>query len=383
MMMITYHIFFGPSHPYTGFHSYPNMMNSHVSSDDDVSMPDSVSDTGSNPGLPSDVSDRGSDPGLLPDQSVFDGGSDTDLPPDIHEHEDWKDPSEFDLDIELFLPSDIEELGPDSIEPEVEPAPPKRKTQAVTAKEPAGPGPAVASPSTVENWLRAPGAWNKLSWGMELYSVPRVLASVMMAFAANPPFGCLSLDILTGWDFDDESLRSLTFRILELGVIAFLFLSPPCTMFSELQRLWNQKKIPPQMWTIRWNTAVQYMEHSVRCAMIQLSRGKKFMLEHPWRASSWKLPCMQMLLAQPSVLAVTFDQCQCGLRSPSGMFVKKRTRIVTNSKSLFKKLYTKQCPKDHVHREIQGSEMGHSMSRWCQHYPEGLVTILASCLADP
>ena len=356
-------------------------MFSHCSSDDDVSMPDSVSDRGSDPGLPPDVSDIGSDPGLPPHNTVSDRGSDTDLPPDIHEHEDWKDSSEFDLDFELFLPSDIEELGADSHEPEAEPVPPKRKRQAVTVKESCGP--AVASPFTVENWLRAPGAWEKLSWGMELYSVPRVLASVMMAVAANPQFGCLSFDILTGWDFDDESLRSLTFRLLELGVIAFLYLSPPCTMFSELQRLWNRRRISPQIWTIRWNTAVQYMEHSVQCAMIQLSRGKKFMLEHPWRASSWKLPCMQMLLSQAGVLAVTFDQCTCGLKSPSGMFVKKRTRIVTNSKSLFRKLAPKQCPKDHVHRQIEGSEMGHSMSRWCQHYPEGLVAILASCLADP
>ena len=64
-------------------------MFSHCSSDDDVSMPDSVSDRGSDPGLPPDVSDIGSDPGLPPHNTVSDRGSDTDLPPDIHEHEDW------------------------------------------------------------------------------------------------------------------------------------------------------------------------------------------------------------------------------------------------------------------------------------------------------
>ena len=347
------------------------MMISDFSGDDDsdVSMPPSVSGGGSDPDLPPDIITA----------AVSDGGSDPDLPPDvIAELEDWKAPSEFDLDLELFLPSDIEELeAADSHEPESEPLP-KRKGQAVKESR----GPAVASPFTVENWLRAPGVFKNLSWGMELYSPPRVLSAAVAA-AHNPSFGCLSMDILTGWDFGDENLKSLTLRLCELAVIAFLFLSPPCTMFSELQRLWNQKRIPPQIWTIRWNTAVKYMEHCVHCAMIQLNRGKKFMLEHPWRASSWKLPCMQMLLGKEGVVAVTFDMCQVGLRSPSGMPIKKRTRIVTNSMSLFKKLAPKQCSRDHVHREIQGSEMGHSLSRWSQHYPDGLVAILASCLADP
>ena len=182
--------------------------------DSDVSMPPSVSG-------------RGSDSDLLPDITVSDGGSDPDLPPDvIAELEDWKAPSEFNLDFELFLPSDIEELeAADSHESENEPLP-KKKRQAVKESR----GLEVASPFTVKNWLRAPGVFENLSWGMELYNPPCVLSAA--AAAHNPSFGCLSLDILTAWDFGDEHLKSLTLRLCELALIAFLFLSPPCTMLD-------------------------------------------------------------------------------------------------------------------------------------------------------
>ena len=61
----------------------------------------------------------------------------------------------------------------------------------------------------------------------------------------------------------------------------------------------------------------------------------------------------------------------------AGAPVRKRTSIMTNSDSLVAALQTCQCPKNHVHRKIEGSELGHKMSKWCQVYPEPLVKILA------
>ena len=105
------------------------------------------------------------------------------------------------------------------------------------------------------------------------------------------------------------------------------------------------------------------------------------MYEHPWRASSWKLQSVKKVQRHPKVYSVTFDMCQVGMLSPAGMPVKKRTTIMTNHAGLAEQLQARQCPGDHTHRPIEGSERGYSMSRWCQTYPAPLVEILAAAMS--
>ena len=61
----------------------------------------------------------------------------------------------------------------------------------------------------------------------------------------------------------------------------------------------------------------------------------------------------------------------------AGAPVRKGTSIMTNLDSLVAALQTCQCPKNHVRLKIDGSELRHKMSKWCQVYPEPLVKILA------
>ena len=89
------------------------------------------------------------------------------------------------------------------------------------------------------------------------------------------------------------------------------------------------------------------------------------MYEHPWRASSWKLQSVKKVQRHPKVYSVT----------------KKRTTIMTNHAGLAEQLQARQCPGDHTHRPIEGSERGYSMSRWCQTYPAPLVEILAAAMS--
>ena len=72
----------------------------------------------------------------------------------------------------------------------------------------------------------------------EVYSPPRVLPVAR----ADGLLGSLSLDILTGWDFNQEHLRNLARDAFVALQILVLILSPPCIIFSELHRLWNIKK---------------------------------------------------------------------------------------------------------------------------------------------
>lgn len=234
----------------------------------------------------------------------------------------------------------------------------------------------VPQPLDIEKWMSRYGAPKGDSLGMELYSPPRVLPLTDPS-GICPDVGCLSFDIVNGWDFRVTSLKALSIRILETWAIARLFLSPPCTMFSELQRLFNYKRMKQEVFNARMQEARSYLQHSMRAAKTQHGKRKMWMYEHPWKASSWKLEEIVSVQKMPGVYTVDFDMCSCGLLSPAGVPVKKRTRIMTNSYFLVSALKEKQCDRSHEHRPIEGTELGHTMSKWCQVYPPGLVSILA------
>lgn len=235
----------------------------------------------------------------------------------------------------------------------------------------------VPKPEEIKKWLstlnRNAASVAKQILGVEFYSVPRVLQSVHQ----EP---CLSFDVLNGWDFDMPVCKKLSLDILRRCDVNFLCLSPPCTMFSELQRAFNFHKMPVEVYERRMKQARGYVAHSMDGARIQIRKKKKFMYEHPWRASSWKLTEVEQVVGMKGVRLCTFDQCQLGLLSPAGMPVKKRTTIVTNDLVLAEQLQSKQCPRDHIHRPIEGSENRFSMSKFCQTYPPGLVQLLAEAV---
>ena len=234
----------------------------------------------------------------------------------------------------------------------------------------------VATITGVTAWLHA--ATGTGMTGMELYSPPRVLPKVKGLKAAAERFGSFSFDIMQGWNFDLEELRKLTLSMVETGRVRFLYLSPPCTMFSELTRLWNRKRMTERVYEQRMAIATTYMEHSMMAAAMQCEKGLYFMLEHPQKASSWCLACVDGVRRLPGVMCVDFDMCAVGMVSPLGSPIRKRTRVMTNSKSLANILRCKQCSRDHKHRQIKGQELGHSLGKWCQVYPEPLCEILAS-----
>ena len=72
----------------------------------------------------------------------------------------------------------------------------------------------------------------------EYWSPPRVSEVLQLGVLSS-----LSLDLITGWDFEVPEIATLTLLLLTQLHIWFLMTSPPCTAFSALQRLWNYKKI--------------------------------------------------------------------------------------------------------------------------------------------
>eukprot|EP00973_Karenia_brevis_P030395 4190336-Karenia_brevis.AAC.1 len=98
------------------------------------------------------------------------------------------------------------------------------------------------------------------------------------------------------------------------------------------------------------------------CAMVQHRQGMFFAFEHPASATSWNAPSVIHAQSQAGVHSVTFDQCMLGLRSPSGRPLRKRTRVLTNSRALVAAFQPCKCDGSHEHLPIQGSEFGVKLS---------------------
>jgi hypothetical protein len=303
---------------------------------------------------------------------------------DIMSTSDVQLPSESDADIvggdnsSLGLPSPAGELHnvSDGSDMESLPSLPSDASEDEPGAELDGPV-SVPSPHDVQQIMGAfiPGASHKIA---EYYSPPRVLPVARQ----QGLHGTLALDILTGWDLTVPWIKELSLLILTRLHILMIILSPPCTAFSPLQRMWNFPKLSAIRVSEIWNTGMIHLDHAMQLAWKQLNEGRFFAFEHPASASSFAQACMCDLLVHPHVEAVVFDQCMLGLvtkvtRTPT----RKRTRIVTNNKHLVEMLRPVRCDRSHVHCKIQGSEGGERRSVWAQRYPPGLVQILVDASA--
>ena len=65
-----------------------------------------------------------------------------------------------------------------------------------------------------------------------------------------------------------------------------------------------------------WAQGMLFLEHAMQCCRVQHSRNRYFCFEHPEKASSWKQSAVAEVRELPGVMAIKFDQCMVGLKSP-------------------------------------------------------------------
>ena len=207
----------------------------------------------------------------------------------------------------------------------------------------------------------------------EFYSQPRVLPAARQ----HGLRGSLSLDLLTGWNMNCKRIRELSLKLLEVLTIAFLVLSPPCTAFSDLQRLWNYKRMTAAMIQSQWDEGMLHLRHAMACAVAQHRAGRFFVFEHPAKASSWRTEEVKNVRAMSGVFSVVFDQCTLGLTSKvTKTPMRKRTRLLTSSAHIVQLFSHKMCDNSHPHVQIHGTEGGVWRSVWAQYYPAPMVDLI-------
>jgi len=184
----------------------------------------------------------------------------------------------------------------------------------------------------------------------EIYSPERIAAEARK-------FGLiagLSMDLLTGWDFEKKEDRSKAEEHQEKEKPLLLVGSPMCTMFSKLQRLsaWTDEKEEKLMKSIR------HIQWCCEMYRRQMQDGRVFLHEHPEGATSWQLPCMKRLMKTEGVFRVVVDQCMFGQtvkdrRGKVEGLARKKTVFLTNSWWIALEL-ARRCDGSHEHIHLMG-----------------------------
>ena len=209
----------------------------------------------------------------------------------------------------------------------------------------------------------------------ELFSPPRVspLAQQMgLKVDASAVF-----DLTAGWDVRNKEHRRRFRTFQSERRPKTLMASPECKAFSPLQNI-NKERLDPEYLRKILTEGQLMWDYSLEAVNTQTVNDDYFGLEHPERASSWKLPQTQRLLRRPDVAVIIFDQCALGLTVvPDGMLSRKTTRIATNNPWLAKRLLQAQCVGGHPHRQLIGG-----LPALAQEYPPALCQCIAESARD-
>jgi len=205
---------------------------------------------------------------------------------------------------------------------------------------------------------------------VEIFSPPRVSERAR----SRGMNGGWSLDWMTkcpmtgqSWDLRREHVQRKAMALLKRDKPGLLVACPPCTLFSNLQRLGGDSSRKDEE---KWKDAIEMVEFSVRMCREQMRGGRKFVFEHPLCATSWKLECLRDLRDEAGVHQVTAHQCAYGLVSQDAHGVAaamKPTRFLTNGGAIAEKLQ-RRCSRDHRHVQLLGGRAAAAAK-----YPEELV----------
>ena len=201
----------------------------------------------------------------------------------------------------------------------------------------------------------------------EIYN-PGCFGKIAHRYQLNPG---RVFDIRLGSDLRKPSIQKEVKNYIRDVKPGLVLLAPPCRLFSQLQNLSKNKRETDIKLMNRYlqdrEEAQQLLDFAIEICELCLKLGIKFVLEHPYAATSWKQPRMARLLADGRVLFSRADQCQYGLRGDNGPH-RKATGFATNDENIHEKLQ-RRCRGEHEHEHI----IGGNRSKKSQEYPEELL----------
>ena len=126
------------------------------------------------------------------------------------------------------------------------------------------------------------------------------------------------------------------------------------------------------------------IEFAVRICEAQYKAGRLFVFEHPASATSWRLPCLQRLMALKGMYAAVFHMCQFGMTQEDEQgtgLIKKATRVVTNSAAI-DGMVERKCPGGHRHIQLvsgRAKKAAEYPQALCDAFIDGLLVEMERC----
>ena len=189
-------------------------------------------------------------------------------------------------------------------------------------------------------------------FGLELFAGVGVLTAVMKSEGVEM---WVPYDIKYSVEFDllNPSVFEGVIALIRSGIIAFVWLAPPCWSHSAAQNgrkggALRSKEFPEGinkndpvvvLGNKLWECALSIFDE---CCLLSVPAT----VEHPETAYSWRMPCTLRVLQRPEVHSVTVHMC-C-FPEPNKPRTKKPTRLMTTAPWIVS-LTNRICQNDHSH----------------------------------
>ena len=190
----------------------------------------------------------------------------------------------------------------------------------------------------------------------EVYSGQSNLSKAM----ADLGYEVTTFDLTTGWNFEKAHHRREFFKLLRKVCPDFVWLAPPCTVWSPLQSLTPRSE--EQLHALQCERDYQehvHLKFTGRVFQEQGDEHRDAAVEQPHRALSWRTPTFEKMLKRGHLAQL--DQCAYGAMLPdeqgNPMPIRKPTSLCLTSSTLAHELSWK-CPGGHQHLPIEGSSPG-------------------------
>ena len=190
----------------------------------------------------------------------------------------------------------------------------------------------------------------------EVYAGQSNLSRAMAALG----YEVTTFDLNAGWNFEKAHHRREFFKLFRKVCPDFVWLAPPCTVWSPLQSL--TPRSDERLHALQCERDYQehvHLKFTGRVFEEQLDEGRDSAIEQPDRALSWRTPTFQKILAKG--YRSRLDQCAYGAKLPDEhgnlTYIRKPTSLCLTSSTLAQDL-SRTCPGGHQHLPIEGSSPG-------------------------
>ena len=133
-----------------------------------------------------------------------------------------------------------------------------------------------------------------------------------------------------------------------------IVMAPPCTPFGSWANYNRWRNA--DAWRRSYNDCAPIARLCGDIALYQVQHRRGFVNEQPAGSKLYAEQPWPIVAQQPGVCCVLMDQRATNLRSSRGIHMRKRSEVWASDEVLLRPLVPLQCPGNHQHQHVQGSE---------------------------